>query len=184
MNFNTLRERAFLRLPRSYRVAEKSDPICSREPNYVCCFSSKSDRCTGTAQRSDGLRRYKLASRKFNTFARWGFSPFAEILSRCGEIRSDRLPRAKLCCFSAKSDQYDSRTQRFDVRSRYKRASIKFNTSSGGCFLRLPRSYRVAEKSDPICSREPNCAVFQQITTVVQAQLYAPMDPSAMSSQA
>ena len=35
MNFNTFGETIFLRLQRSCRVAEKSDPIGSREPNYV-----------------------------------------------------------------------------------------------------------------------------------------------------
>ena len=33
------------------------------------CFSAKFDRCTGRTQRSDGSRRYKLASMKFNAFA-------------------------------------------------------------------------------------------------------------------
>ena len=109
---------------------------------------------------------------------------FAEILSRCGEIQSDRLPRAKLCCFSAKSDRCDSRTRRSDGLRRYKLASMKFNTFARWVFLRLPRSCRVAEKSDPIGSREPNCDVFQQITTVVHALLDAPMGPDAINSQA
>ena len=56
---------------------------------------------------------------------------------------------------------------------------MNLNAFGETIFLRLPRSYRVAEKSDPISYREPNCAVFQQITTVVQAQLAAPMDLSA-----
>jgi len=96
------------------------------------------------------------------------------------------LQRAKLCCFSAKSDRCDSTTRRSDGPRRYKHAGIKFkfNTYAERGFLRLPRSYRVAEKFDPIGSREPNCDVFQQITTVQQAQLDAPMDPSAINSQA
>ena len=69
--------------------APSSSILVSREPNYAVFHAAKSDRCTCTARRSDGLRRYKLASMKFNTFARW-------------------------------------------------------------VFLRLPRSHRVAEKSDPI----------------------------------
>jgi len=71
------------------------------------------------------------------------------------------LPRAKLCYFPAKSDRCDSRTRRPDGPGRYKRASMQFNTLRETIFLRLPRSYRVAEKSSQIGSREPNCAVFQ-----------------------
>ena len=79
-----------------------------------------------------------------------GFSPFAEILSRCGEIRSDRLPRAKLCCFSANHDSTTSTTRRSDGPKRYELAGMNFNTFARWIFLRLPRSCRVAEKSDPI----------------------------------
>ena len=61
---------------------------------------------------------------------------------------------------------------------------MKFNTFAEGIFLRLPRSYRVAEKSSQIGSREPNCAVFQQNPTVAQAELDAPMDPDAVVAQA
>ena len=61
---------------------------------------------------------------------------------------------------------------------------MNFNTFAEGVFLLLPRSYCVAEKSDPIGSREPNCDVFQQITTVAHAQLDAPIDPSAANAQA
>ena len=61
---------------------------------------------------------------------------------------------------------------------------MNFNTFAEGKFLRLPRSYRVAEKSDPIGSREPNYAVFQQNTTAVTAELDAPMDPDALIAQA
>ena len=68
--------------------------------------------------------------------------------------------------------------------ARYKLASMNFNTFAEGVFLRLPRSYRVAEKSSQIGTREPNCAVFQQNQTVVTAPLAAPMDPSAINSQA
>ena len=60
------------------------------------------------------------------------------------------LPRAKLCCFSAKSDRCDSRTRRSDGLRRYKLACMNFNTLRESAFLRLPRSCRVAEKSDPI----------------------------------
>ena len=60
------------------------------------------------------------------------------------------LPRAKLCCFSTKSDLCDSTTRRSDGPRRCKRGSMKFNSFAGGYFLRLPRSCRVAEKSDPI----------------------------------
>ena len=79
------------------------------------------------------------------------------------------LPRAKKHSFSAKSDSPTSTTRRSDVLRRSKRGSTKFNTFAESIFLRLPRSCRVAEKSDPIGSREPNCAVFQQITTVVHS---------------
>ena len=51
-------------------------------------------------------------------------------------------------------------------------------------FLRSPRSYRVAEKFDPIGSLEPNYAVFQQNLIVAQAQLDAPMDPDAVVAAA
>jgi len=71
------------------------------------------------------------------------------------------LSRAKLCCFSAKSDRCDSRTRHSDGSRRCKRASMQFNTCAESPFLRLPRSCRVAEKSSQIGSREPNCAVFQ-----------------------
>ena len=61
---------------------------------------------------------------------------------------------------------------------------MQFNTLGYAAFRRVPRSYRVAEKFDPIGSLEPNYAVFQQITTVVQALLAAPMDPDALRTQA
>ena len=115
----------------------------------------------------------------------WGsISPFAEIARRCGEIQPDPLPRAKSCYFSAKSDRCTSRTRCYDGPRRCELASMKFNTFARCVFLRLPRSCRVAEKSDPIGSREPNCAVFQQNPIVAQAQLDAPMDPDAINSQA
>ena len=60
------------------------------------------------------------------------------------------LSGAKLCCFSAKSDRCDSRARHSDGPRRCKLASMKFNTFAETVFLRLPRSYRVAEKSDPI----------------------------------
>ena len=93
-------------------------------------------------------------------------------------------PRAKLCCFSAKSDRCDSRARRSDGPRRYKLASMKCKTFARCIFLRLPRSYRVAEKSSQIGSREPNCAVFQQNLIVVTSELDAPMDSDAINSQA
>ena len=60
------------------------------------------------------------------------------------------LPRAKLCCFSAKSDRCTGRTRRSDGSRRYKRACIKLNTFARWVFFCLPRSYRVAEKFDAI----------------------------------
>ena len=103
----------------------------------------------------------------------------------CSSVIVDSwLPRAKLCCFSAKPDRCDSRARRSDGPRRCNRASMNFNTFARCVFLRLPRSYRVAEKSDPIGYQEPNCDVFQQITTVVQAQLDAPMVPSAINPHA
>ena len=94
------------------------------------------------------------------------------------------LPRAKLCCFSAKPDRCDSRSRRSDGSRCCSCASMNFNTFARWIFLRLPRSYRVVEKSDPIGSREPNYAVFQQIPTVVTTDLDAPMDPGAVIAQA
>ena len=61
---------------------------------------------------------------------------------------------------------------------------MNFNAFARWGLLRLPRSYRVTEKSDPTGSREPNCAVFQQNPTVVTAELDAPMDPDAVIAQA
>ena len=179
----------------------------------LCCFSAKSDRCTGTARHSDGLNPSRQhdnrGSMKFNIFAEGIFSPFAEIVSRCGEIRSDRsllgtrstenreknrcfyqlshhsispstselnsnhggggstpptplpphktllllrssLPRAKKHSFSAKSVSPTSTTRRCVGLRRYKRGGTKFNTFARWVFLRLSRSCRVAEKSDPI----------------------------------
>ena len=89
-----------------------------------------------------------------------------------------------MCCFSAKSDRCTGRARRSDGPRCCNRASIKFNVFARCIFLRLPRSYRVAEKSSQIVSREPNCAVFQQITTVVQAPLDAPMDSDAVIAAA
>ena len=60
------------------------------------------------------------------------------------------LSRAKLCCFSAKSDRCDNRARRSDGPRRCNCASMNFNTFARWLFLRLPRSYRVAQKSDPI----------------------------------
>ena len=79
-----------------------------------------------------------------------GFSPFAEILSRCGEIRSNRLPKAKKHSFSAKSDTRALTTRCSVGLRRYKRGGTKFNTFARWVFLRLSRSCRVAEKSDSI----------------------------------
>ena len=61
---------------------------------------------------------------------------------------------------------------------------MNFNAFAEAVFLRLPRSYRVAEKSDPIGSQELNYAVFQRNLTVVTADLDAPMDPDAVVAQA
>ena len=94
------------------------------------------------------------------------------------------LPRAKLCSFSAKSDRCDSTTRRSDGPRRYKLASMKFNTFGETIFLRLPRSYRVVEKSDPIGSREPNYAVFQQNPTVAQARQNRRSDGSRRCNRA
>ena len=103
----------------------------------------------------------------------------------CSSVIVDSwLPRAKLCCFSAKSDRCDSRARRSDGSRCCNCASMNFNTLRETVFLRLPRSYRVTEKSDPISSREPNYAVFQQNPTVVTADLDAPMDPDAVIAQA
>ena len=60
------------------------------------------------------------------------------------------LPRAKLCCFSANYDSRAGTTRRYDGPRRSNRGSMKFNTFGETVFLRLPRSCRVAEKSDPI----------------------------------
>ena len=60
------------------------------------------------------------------------------------------LPRAKKHSFSAKSDRCTGTARRSDGPRRYELASMKFNTLRERVFLRLPRSCRVAEKSDPI----------------------------------
>ena len=60
------------------------------------------------------------------------------------------LPKAKKHCFSAKSDSRTGITRRSDGLRRCNRGSTKFNTFAETIFLRLPRSCRVAEKSDPI----------------------------------
>ena len=78
----------------------------------------------------------------------------------------------------------DSRAQHSDGPRRYKLANINFNTFAESIFLRLPRSCRVAEKSDLIGSREPKNTVFQQNPIVAQAQLDAPMDSDAVIAAA
>ena len=60
------------------------------------------------------------------------------------------IPKAKKHCFSAKSDSRTGITRRSDGLRRCNRGSTKFNTFAETIFLRLPRSCRVAEKSDPI----------------------------------
>ena len=103
----------------------------------------------------------------------------------CSSVIVDSwLPRAKLCCFSAKPDRCDRRARRSDGCRRCNRASMNFNAFAEGTFLRLPRSCRVMEKSDLIGSREPNFAVFQQNPTVVTTDLDAPMESDAVIAQA
>ena len=69
----------------------------------------------------------------------------------CGSVMIDfGLPRANLCCFSANYDSRAGTTRRYDGLRRSNRGSMKFNTFEETVLLRLPRSYRVAEKSDPI----------------------------------
>ena len=69
----------------------------------------------------------------------------------CGSVMIDFwLPRAKLCCFSANYDSRAGTTRRYDGPRRSNRGIMKFNTFARWVFLRLPRSCRVAEKSDPI----------------------------------
>ena len=60
------------------------------------------------------------------------------------------LPRAKKHSFSAKSDTRALTTRCSVGLRRYKRGGTKFNTFARWVFLRLSRSCRVAEKSDPI----------------------------------
>ena len=60
------------------------------------------------------------------------------------------LPRAKKHSFSAKSDRCTGTARCSDGLRRCNRGSMKFNTFGETIFLRLPRSCRVAEKSDPI----------------------------------
>ena len=65
---------------------------------------------------------------------------------------------AKSCSFSANSDRCDNTPRRSDGLRRCTRCSMKFNTFARCIFLCLPRSYRVAEKSDPIARFSgPNC---------------------------
>ena len=78
---------------------------------------------------------------------------FYSSVTICRSVMLDScLPRAKLCCFSAKSDRCDSRARRSDGSRCCNRASMNFNEIARCAFLRLPRSYCVAEKSDPIGS--------------------------------
>ena len=128
----------------------RRNPIRSATKSQIVLFFSKSRQSrkhNSTLRWTQGL---SARTHELQYIARGRFPPFAEILSRCGEIRSDRLPRAKLCCFSAKSDRITSISRRSDGLRRYKLARINFNTLRDGIFLRLPRSCRVAEKSDPI----------------------------------
>ena len=60
------------------------------------------------------------------------------------------FPSAKKHSFSPKSDSRAGRTRCSVGLRRSKRGSTKFNTFAESIFLRLPRSCRVAEKSDPI----------------------------------
>ena len=60
------------------------------------------------------------------------------------------LLNVKKHSFSAKSDTRALTTQRCVGLRRYKRGGTKFNTFARWVFLRLSRSCRVAEKSDPI----------------------------------
>ena len=138
----------FLRLPRSCRVEEKSDPISSQEPNYAVFQQTPTVVIAELSALMDPDAINAAACSSIHLLTR--FPPFSEILSRCGEIRPDRLPRAKFCCFSAKPDRCDNRSRSSDGIRRCSRASMNFNTFAGCIFLRLPRSYRVAEKSDPI----------------------------------
>ena len=99
-------------------------------------------------------------------------------------IASILAPESQIMMFFSKSDRCDSTTRCSDGPRRCNRGSMNFNTFAETISLRLPRSYRVAEKSDPISSREPNYAVFQQNPIVVTAQLDAPMDPDAVIAAA
>merc|ERR1712139_601230 len=81
----------------------------------------------------------------------------------CGSVMIDfGLQRAKLCCFSANHDSRARIARRSDGPRRCKLAIMKVSTLRDTLFLRLPRSCRVAEKSEILCFREPNYAVFQQ----------------------
>ena len=69
----------------------------------------------------------------------------------CGSVMIDFwLPRAKKHSFSAKSDRCTGTARRSDGPRRCNCGGMKFNTFARCVFLRLPRSCRVAEKSDPI----------------------------------
>ena len=99
-------------------------------------------------------------------------------------IASILAPESQIMMFFSKSDRCDSTTRCSDGPRRCNRGSMNFNTFAETIFLRLPRFYRVTEKSSQIGSREPNCAVFQQNPTVVTAQLDDPMDPDAVIAAA
>ena len=74
----------------------------------------------------------------------------ADAYKRMSKFFDRKIPKAKKHSFSAKSDRCTVRTRRSDAPRCCKLASIKFNTFAEGVFLRLSRSYRIAEKSDPI----------------------------------
>ena len=148
----------------------------------MCCFSAKSDRCTGTARRSDGPRRYKLASMKFNTF---GETVFLRLPRSCRVAeKSDPIARfsAPDCRKSWKIDGFHRISQHSVLPS-----TCKFNSSHGGGGSAPPthpprlNSYFYYFV---LGSREPKNTVFQQNPIVAQAQLDAPMDSDAVIAAA
>ena len=136
-------------MPRSYRVAEKSDPIGSREPN---CAVFQQNPTVVTAELDAPMDSDAVIAVACNPMhlEKACLSVCRDhVALRRNPIRS--APESQIiCCFSAKSDRCDSRTRRSDGPRRCTRASMNFNTFARCIFLCLPRSYRVAEKSDPI----------------------------------
>ena len=170
--------------------------LLSHSPPTICCFvivdswlprakkhsfSAKSDRCTGTARRSDGPKRYKLANMNFNIF---------------GETIFLRLPRS--CRVAEKSDPIDRfsgqvlpGTLHFlgscaissDLMPPWHHNMI-INYSIQLALLFRSSAALVGSTMIDFCLPRAKLCCFSANPTVVTAELNAPMDPDAVNAQA